>query len=222
MRRILFALLLGLVASGAGAQTEDRKAAREREQVRRLQSQVQKVEGEKAGLQQQVTDLQKQKEDLDRKVKGNAALQRQLAETKRRELVRDKELADVRELLAKTQAVLEEEKRRASELDHQLRESKTEARGLGSELKDARNQNEQQREVLARQAKAIVESNDKNMKLYSLNVELLDRYKKKGVWDAMLQQEPVTGLKDVRMQALVQEYRDKLDQLKVDKPELAQ
>ncbi len=50
-----------------------------------------------------------------------------------------------------------------------------------------------------------------NRKLYQLNVELLERYRKKGVFDALLQHEPVTGLKDVETQNIVQKYRDELD-----------
>jgi chromosome segregation ATPase len=50
-----------------------------------------------------------------------------------------------------------------------------------------------------------------NRKLYQLNVELLERYRKKGVFDALLQHEPVTGLKDVDMQNVIQKYRDEID-----------
>jgi len=50
-----------------------------------------------------------------------------------------------------------------------------------------------------------------NRKLYQLNVELLERYKKKSVFDAVLQHEPLTGLKDVEMQNIIQKYRDEID-----------
>ena len=42
------------------------------------------------------------------------------------------------------------------------------------------------------------------------------------MWAALLQQEPFTGLKDVEVQTLLQEYRDKADALKVEKPEPSQ
>jgi hypothetical protein len=35
-----------------------------------------------------------------------------------------------------------------------------------------------------------------------------------------MQREPVTGIKEVREQALLQDYRDKLDALKTEKPDL--
>ena len=57
-------------------------------------------------------------------------------------------------------------------------------------------------------------------KLNAVSQELMTRYHRKGVWDAILQREPVTGLKEVEMQNVLQEYQDKLDGLKVVKPEL--
>lgn len=54
-----------------------------------------------------------------------------------------------------------------------------------------------------------------NRKLYQLNVDLLDRYRKKGVFDALLQHEPVTGIKDVDTQNVVQKYRDELAAQKI-------
>jgi|GEM_PF-1295052 len=222
MKHSIVALLMALFAvSASGQQNDDRKAAREREQARRLQSQIQKVEGEKAQLQQQITDLQKQTGELDKKVKANGALQRQLGDAKNREAAREKEVRDLKDAIAKWQAQSEDQKKRIAELQLQLADAAGEAKRVAGELKDAQGQIVQQREILARQAKTIVDSNDKNLKLYRLNVELLDKYNKKGVWDAMLQQEPVTQLKDVRMQALVQEYRDKLEEFRVEKPDLA-
>src|SRR5262249_32101916 len=55
----------------------------------------------------------------------------------------------------------------------------------------------------------------KNLDLYQADLELLDRYKSKGMWDAMLQREPVTGLKRVEVENQIEEYRRKLDQMQV-------
>lgn len=50
-----------------------------------------------------------------------------------------------------------------------------------------------------------------NRKLYELNVEILDQYRKKGVADALLQREPLTGIKSVEIQNIIQKYRDAND-----------
>jgi DNA repair exonuclease SbcCD ATPase subunit len=48
---------------------------------------------------------------------------------------------------------------------------------------------------------------DKNLKLYSYSQELLGAYRKKGVWAALAQKDPVLGLKEVGVENVVQEYR---------------
>ncbi len=50
-----------------------------------------------------------------------------------------------------------------------------------------------------------------NRKLYRLDVKLLERYRNKGVFDALRQAEPVTGLKKVEMQNIIDKYRDEID-----------
>lgn len=56
----------------------------------------------------------------------------------------------------------------------------------------------------------------KNTKLYELNGELLQRYARKGVMDAMAKREPFTGLKKVEMENLLQELQDKNDEQRVN------
>lgn len=50
-----------------------------------------------------------------------------------------------------------------------------------------------------------------NLALYQLNVELLDQYHHKGVWDALRQREPVTGLGRVEVENIAEQYRARLD-----------
>lgn len=54
-----------------------------------------------------------------------------------------------------------------------------------------------------------------NHKLYQLNVELLEQYRRKGVTDALLQREPLTGIKSVEIQNIIQKYRDANDALRI-------
>ncbi|MFX9634859.1 hypothetical protein ABNJ30_20120, partial [Acinetobacter baumannii] len=50
----------------------------------------------------------------------------------------------------------------------------------------------------------------KNEKLYEYGQAILQKYQHKGVWDALKQKEPVTGIGEVQVDNVVQEYRDKL------------
>jgi len=49
----------------------------------------------------------------------------------------------------------------------------------------------------------------KNLRLYSYSQELLQAYRKKGVWASLAQKDPVLGLKEVDVENVVQEYRIK-------------
>lgn len=65
--------------------------------------------------------------------------------------------------------------------------------------------------TVVEQAQWIESCGAKNVKLVEVNRELLQRYKNKGVFDAMLQREPLTQLKRVEIENIVQEYQDEID-----------
>ena len=67
----------------------------------------------------------------------------------------------------------------------------------------------------AAQVKQIENCVAKNVQLYQVNRELLQQYEGKGVMASLLQKEPLTGLKQVEIENLVEEYRDKIDGLRV-------
>ena len=56
---------------------------------------------------------------------------------------------------------------------------------------------------------------DNNQQLYQVNVELLKQYENKGVLDAILQKEPVTQLKQVEIENIVDDMKYRIDKLKV-------
>jgi len=56
---------------------------------------------------------------------------------------------------------------------------------------------------------------ENNRKLYELNRELLARYESKGFGDVLSQREPFTGMKQVEIENLLQDYRYRLDELQM-------
>jgi chromosome segregation ATPase len=60
-----------------------------------------------------------------------------------------------------------------------------------------------------------------NRQLLDINRELLARYEGKGVFDALRQKEPFTGMTQVEVENLVQDYRYKLDDFTVNAPAAA-
>ncbi len=59
---------------------------------------------------------------------------------------------------------------------------------------------------------------DNNLKIYQISMELANRYRKKGVFDALLQREPVTQLKRVEIDNIAEQYKDLLGDLKFQVP----
>ncbi len=57
---------------------------------------------------------------------------------------------------------------------------------------------------------------ENNRRLYDINHELLDRYENKGFGDVLKQREPFTGVAKVDLENLVQDYRYRLDDLKIE------
>ena len=95
------------------------------------------------------------------------------------------------------------------------RELITSLRGLEKES------NQLKQEVSSKNKQLNVCVSD-NTKLYDVNIEVLGLYKNKGVWDAFLQEEPVTQLKRVEIESIGEEYRAKLNDLKVVSTEVNQ
>jgi cytochrome c556 len=56
-----------------------------------------------------------------------------------------------------------------------------------------------------------------NVQLYDAGKDLLTKYEEKGVWDALAQREPITGLKQVEVENLIEDYRYTIEGLTVSK-----
>lgn len=81
------------------------------------------------------------------------------------------------------------------------------------QLRQSETEKNQLQEMINGQAELIQSCESKNTELVRVNRELLDRYRKKGVFDALLQREPLTQLKRVEIENTVQEYQDRIDQV---------
>ena len=59
----------------------------------------------------------------------------------------------------------------------------------------------------------------KNAQLYQISTELMEKYKNKGVISALLQAEPFTQLAKVKMENVLQEYKDKAQDAQIPLPQ---
>ena len=80
-------------------------------------------------------------------------------------------------------------------------------------LRKTESDRNQLQETVVGQAQQIDSCESKNVDLVLVNRELIDHYEKKGIFDALLQHEPVTQLKRVEIENIAQEYQDRIDQL---------
>jgi len=91
----------------------------------------------------------------------------------------------------------------------------------GQKLRQAESEKNQLQDMVNGQAELIQSCESKNTNLVQVNRELLDRYQKKGFFDALLQREPLTQLKRVEIENVVQEYQDQIDQMEFKRTEQA-
>jgi DNA repair exonuclease SbcCD ATPase subunit len=98
----------------------------------------------------------------------------------------------------------------------QLNEERDAHRETSTRLKQLSQEQQRVVGIAKHQVEAIELCVNNNRKLYDINRELLGQYEEKGVWGALTQAEPFTGLKQVEIENLVDDYQYRLDDLRVD------
>lgn len=165
----------------AEPETKDRQA------VHHMQLQLRAAQQQNADLSAQVDTLKKQLSELEAK---RAALEKKLGgQTRQISELSDKQSSDKQQLaeLADKYKLLEQQN---AATGNNLQQTQIEKEQLDKDVQSCEN---------------------KNTELYQLSIKLMDKYQAKGVWDAMLQAEPLTQLEKVKMENLLQEYHDKAD-----------
>jgi chromosome segregation ATPase len=198
-------LLAGALLSPAHAADTDSKVSREREMLRRAQEALRQSEAEKSDLTRAKLDSEQKLNALSKELNtarngskaGQAALRAKLESAATAQ-------ADV-------QKKLDDADRQVAALTVQQHEKDGQLAARDSQIKQL-----QQDLQISKTTGASCET--KNRQLYVYSQDLLERYKKKGVWSALAQKEPVFGLKEVGIENTVQEYHDKLASEKLNTP----
>jgi chromosome segregation ATPase len=222
-----FVIVLALVAAAtswtSSAQQDDRRA---REAARRIQLMQQQLAQEKAQLEQDKAKLEKDNADKDKQIKQlQARLKRTEAGTKQSEADVRGKTAEVARLKSELEALslkFVEQREKADKLTDSYKASLETIRNRDAEKETLNAQAREQREIIGRQAHLVQACEEKNLALYELGNDLMRRYRNKSVMDALKQAEPFTQLEKVKMENLLQEYAEKMDAKKIDKPVLAQ
>ncbi|MGB6308279.1 MAG: hypothetical protein WBF89_10820 [Steroidobacteraceae bacterium] len=181
---------------------EDDAVARAREMLRRTQEALHQAQADNA-------ELTRAKSDAEQKLQAATA---QLATTqsgsKAAQSSLRTQLASVQGTQAQLQQQLNDAAARLAAANAKQSDTAKQLAARDSELV-------QVKQILEQSRTATASCEDKNLKLYSYAEAVLDRYKKKGVWAALSQKDPVFGFKEVDIENVVQEYQAKFASQKI-------
>ena len=205
---IIFGVLLSCVTCIHAAEEADPAMAvlkRMREQLRTVMLQQQKTEADRAALAAEKADLEAKNADLTKKyeklVKDTAAErtanEKTLANLKEKNDEQTTEITRLNEALSKWKIGYQKMEELAKKKEGEL-----------TKLSD--------KNVLL--DRRVADYRRKNEELYKTGSEVLTRYEKFGLGDALAAREPFTRLTRVKIESLVQDYQDKLTDNKI-KPE---
>lgn len=199
---LLTFLLTCLVQSTVHAQTQ-----RTGNDNARIMSQLQQVTADKMKLQTENESLKKQVEELKSKASKSSGDQ-QLVQQQRRELesskAQQKESADE----------LEKAKNRMQELIAKYRE-------LAAQLQSLETDSQQTKASLTTRERELKTCADRNAGLYFLNDDILRRLEDRSFWNKASEKEPFTQIAKTRNENLVDDYRDRVEELRVNRKAIA-
>lgn len=191
MMRLTF-LIVAVLSSAVSIDTAQAEPAADPKALAKAQHMLRRVSAERDELQAEKSRLQ-------------ATLDKQKSETTGLQKKYDA-------LRSRSENVLNQANEIIAELRSQLQET-------SQTLNQTQTEKQQLEDTRVAQAKQIEICSANNAKLVQVNSELLEHYNRKGVWDSMVQREPFTGLKQVEIENLMEEYRAKLDELRVSSKE---
>jgi len=190
MKTKTFAIVLSLLLV-ARANADD---ARLKQMLQTLTGRLRAAETERNNLLSDKAQLEQEKKTLTAKVD---ALSKQAAEDKAKLDALDakqKELDDTKESLAKWKAAYEQIQTAAQKADAERAKFASESIILKRKVEDRER---------------------KNLELYKTANEILTRYEKFGLGEALTAKEPFTGITRVKLENQVQDYQDKIADEKV-------
>ncbi len=191
-------ILNALAATAVNAQTTRRDAGGG--VGAQVQAAMQQLTAERDRLQRENDELQKKLDDAvaqEKKLKKEIAAAKNKTESTQTSLTKYQETdAKLREYIEKQNDKIQQIVDKYKELVQNLRTVEAEKSKLTSALKT--------------KAADYDRCAEKNNQLFTMGTEVLDLYENKGVWDSLMQKEPMTKLKRVEMENLVSEYRYKM------------
>ncbi len=169
--------------------------------MKRMQFMLKQITKEKAILEQDKLTLEKELADVSK----------ELEEAK--ETIVDNELA-IQKLEAKVAGLVSTVEKRDNKIERrekQLREVIAKYQDAQLLIKQLNIDKEELQYTVEQKNAELDDYDNKNLKLYEANLELMELYENKSSLDALLQKDGITGLKQVEIENILQEYRIKSD-----------
>jgi len=202
MNRTLVAVTLCLLAVAAHAQTQ-----RSGNADARVAQQLQQLTSEKVALQAENNKLKQELEQVKAQLQKSASATKEL-ETRNRAL----QSASTNRASSDQQSEAQLERTRG-----QLQELVTKFRETAQTLRDVETDRATAKSQLAAKEREFKVCVDRNAALYQLNDEVLDRMEDRGFWSQLAEREPFTKLKRTQLENLIDDYRYRVDELRVEK-----
>lgn len=201
MNRAIVAVALCLLATAPHAQVQ-----RSGNADARVAQQLQQLANEKVALQAENNELKQELEQVKAQLQKSTSAARAL-ENRNRALQassgRSTGNQQAEEQLERSRAQLQELVAKFRETAQTLRDVEVDRATIKSQLA-----------AKEREHKVCV---DRNAAMYELNDEVLDRMEDRGFWSQLAEREPFTRLKRTQLENLIDDYRYRVEELRVEK-----
>jgi chromosome segregation ATPase len=207
---VALGVVLGLLGAAALFDAAPVQAQVERSgggEAQRFMQQYQQISAEKASLQNQLTQMKK---DLDAANAQLATVMKERDTAKAHVGVPPSQLAQANSAKESAERSLEKTRQQIAELVSRFRETAT-------NLRDVEADRSKLREDLAKRDAALDQCAEDNLQLYEITGEVLDRYERVGLFTKVSAAEPFTKITRTRIENLVDEYRERAQQLRLKK-----
>jgi chromosome segregation ATPase len=202
MNRAIVAVTLCLIAASSQAQVQ-----RSGNADARVAQQLQQLANEKVALQAENNKLKQELDQVKAQLQKSASAAKEL-ENRNRVL----QASSASRATNNQQAEEQLERSRA-----QLQELVTKFRETAQTLREVETDRTTAKSQLAAKEREFKVCVDRNAALYELNDEVLDRMEDRGFWSQLTEREPFTRLKRTQLENLIDDYRYRVEELRVEK-----
>ena len=191
---------------------------RERESLRRAQQMISRLQQDNAGLQREKAELEQKLKAADEELKNAKAQADRLRRNAKALQAAEKYNTELQGKLAQTEARLKDIAEKSQQQAAGLRKELHQTQGtLEASRREGEQTSAQLSGQLAGQTSRAEACEEKNAQLYSVTMDLIDRYREnRGAWEKFLISEPFTQLKSVEVENLLDDMRNKAMDNKIE------